>query len=329
MKALVVPDSNCHSIKDLQIMDVPVPTVTDNQVLVKVHAVGLNPVDYKIVESGIDSWTYPHPLGLDVAGEIVAVGSQVNDWQVGDRVSGHGNLFKAGCFAEYVSVPEYQLAKLPENVSYEQAAALLCGALTAYTAINRKPNLTNVKTVLVHGGAGSVGSLAIQFAQLHGLQVLTTVSTKKIPFVRKLNPDAIIDYQSENVDQKIADFTNDRGVDLIIDTVGKTEAERDLHRLAYNGTLVTIVDVPKIDADLMFDYALTLATVNLGGAHGSDNPLQQADLGHMNSEVLALLSDGKINPLIERVLSFDEIKHGLQLIKDHRVTGKLVAKITG
>lgn len=327
MKALVVANQNDHTIDRLRIADVAKPTPALDQVLIRVHAAGLNPVDYKVVEGGVSAWTYPHTLGLDVAGEIVAVGSAVTAWRVGDRVSGHGDLIKNGCFAEFVAVPTYQLARIPDQVSYETAASLLCGALTAYTAVERKPNLTNVKTVLVHAGAGGVGSIAIQLAKLHGLKVFTTVSTGKVKYVQQLHPDAIIDYRQEDVDARLAQLTAGRGVDLIIDTVGKTEAERDLGRMAYNGTLVTIVDVPDLAGAPMFDHGLSVAVVNLGGAHLSGNPVQQADLGKMNAEMLALAAVGKVDPLIEYVLSFDQIKAGLQAIKDHQVVGKLVVRI--
>lgn len=327
MKALVVKRPNDKIIDHLQIVDVAKPVPAPNQVLIRVHAVGLNPVDYKVVESGVPAWTYPHTLGLDVAGEIAAVGANVTDWQVGERVSGHGDLAKNGCFAEFVTVPTYQLARIPAEVSYETAASLLCGALTAYTAVERKPNLTNVKTVLIHAGAGGVGSIAIQLAKLHGFRAFTTVSTGKIEYVRQLHPDVIIDYRKENVDDRIEQLTGGLGVDLIIDTVGKAEAERDLRRLAYNGTLVTIVDVPDLTGVPMFDRGLSVDVVNLGGAHRSGNPAQQAGLGKMNAEMLNLAAAGKVDPLIEKIISFDQIKAGLQAIKDHQVVGKLVAKI--
>lgn len=327
MKALVVPEINARSIADLQVRNVAVPQPAADQVLVEVHAVGLNPVDYKLVESGVENWHYPHTLGLDVAGKVIATGTAVSDWQVGDRVSGHGDLTQNGCFAEALVVPAYQLARIPKNVSYEAAASILCGGLTAYTAVERKPNLSRVRTVLIHGGAGGVGSIAIQLAKLHGLKVFTTVATNKVKYVQQLQPNAIIDYQNANVSQRIKELTADRGVDLIIDTVGKEEAERDLDRLAYNGRLVTIVDVPDINPQQMFGRALSLDVVNLGGAHLSDDSRQKADLGRMNAELLQLVASGKVNPLIERVIPFEQIPNGLQAIKDHRVIGKLVAKV--
>lgn len=323
MKALVVEKASDQTIESLKMKDVEVPQPAADQVLVKVHAVGLNPVDYKVVEGGVAAWQYPHILGLDLAGEIVAVGDSVTTWQVGERVSGHGDLTQDGCLAEFVTVPTYQLARIPDNLSYETAASLLCGGLTAYTAVERKPNLKNVRTVLVHAGAGGVGSIAIQLAKLHGCKVFTTVSNRKKQYVQQLHPDAIIDYQQA----RLAELTGGLGVDLIIDTVGKKEAERDLKRLAYNGTLVTIVDVPDLDATMMFNRGLSMDVVNLGGAHLSNDPAQKADLGQMNAELLQLVAEGKVKPLIEKVISFDQAKEGLQAIKDHQVVGKLVVKM--
>lgn len=328
MKALVVEKATDRSLRELNFVDVPVPTPAEHEVLIKVHAVGLNPVDYKIVESGINAWQYPHVLGLDVAGEIISVGQGVTNWQVGDRVSGHGDLTKNGCFAEYVTAPTYELAKIPVSVSYEVAASALCGALTAYEALERKANFANVNTVLVHAGAGGVGSIAIQLAKLHGCKVFTTVSASKYDYVKQLAPDAIINYQTEDVDKRLAALTGVLGVDLIIDTVGKKAAELDLRRLAYNGRLVTIVDVPALDNVPMFAHGLGMDVVNLGGAHLSGNPYQQADLGRMNAEMLKLLANGDVKSLIEKVIPFDQIIDGLTAIKNHEVVGKLVAKIS-
>ena len=327
MKALVVEKASARSLQDLNFAEVSVPTPAEHKVLIKVHAAGLNPVDYKIVEGGVSAWQYPHILGLDVAGEIVSVGQGVTNWHVGDQVSGHGDLTQNGCFAEYATAPTYELAKIPDSVSDEVAASALCGALTAYEAIERKANFANVNTVLVHAGAGGVGSIAIQLAKLHGCKVFTTVSSSKYDYVKQLAPDTIINYQTEDVDKKLADLTDGLGIDLIIDTVGKKEAELDLRRLAYNGRLVTIVDIPSLDNVPMFDRGLGIDVVNLGGAHLSGNPYQQADLGRMNAEMLKLIANGDVKPLIEKVIPFDQIIKGLTAIKNHEVVGKLVAKI--
>ncbi len=153
MKAYVIPNEHARGLDAIELADMPTPVPTPGHVLIKVHAVGLNPVDYKLAEGGNENWTYPHILGLDVAGEIVEIGEGVEDtWKVGMRVAGHGDLRFDGCFAEYVNAPAYELALIPDDVEYTTAAGLLCSALTAYQTINRKPNLNLVRTALVHGG---------------------------------------------------------------------------------------------------------------------------------------------------------------------------------
>ena len=125
-----------------------------------------------------------------------------------------------------------------------------------------------------------MGGIAVQLAKMHGLTVFTTCSTAKVDYVRKhLDVDAVIDYRKEDVTERIGELTDGLGVDLVVDTVSGAEAEKDFDRLAYNGQLVTIVGVPNIDSDDMFGRGLSMAVVNLGGAHGSGDSRQQNDLG--------------------------------------------------
>lgn len=328
MKAYVIASQADRGLDAVALADVPRPAAGPGRVLVKVHAVGLNPVDCKLADHGDPAWTYPHTLGLDVAGEIVEVGSGVEDaWKPGMRVSGHGDLRLDGCFAEYVTAPTYELALIPSDVSYTDAAALLCGAMTAYQAINRKPNLNMVRTALIHGGSGAVGGIAVQLAKMHGVRVLTTCSTAKIGEVERLGPDAIIDYRAEDVDERVRALTDGLGVDLVVDTVGAAEAERDLDRLAYNGQLVTVVGAPRFDPAALFARALSVDGVNLGGAHASEDPYQKADLGTMASDLLQMASQGSLDPLVERVLPFDGLVEGLRALARHEVAGKLVASL--
>ncbi len=266
MKAYVIPDAEARGLDAIELAEVPRPQAAPGHVLIKVHAAGLNPVDYKLAEGGNANWAYPYILGLDVAGEIVELGEGVEDtWKVGMRVAGHGDLRFDGCFAEYVSAPTYELALIPDDVEYTTAAGLLCSALTAYQTINRKPtyelalipddveyttaagllcsaltayqtinrkpNLNLVRTALVHGGSGAVGGVAVQLAKMHGITVFTTCSTRNVDYVREhVRPDAIIDYRTQDVDERVRELTDGRGADLIVDTVSGEEAERDLGR---------------------------------------------------------------------------------------------------
>lgn len=329
MKAYVIPNAEARGLDAMELADVPRPQAAPGHVLIQVHAAGLNPVDYKLAEGGNANWTYPHILGLDVAGEIVELGEGVEDtWKVGMRVAGHGDLRFDGCFAEYVSAPTYELALIPDDVEYTTAAGMLCSALTAYQTINRKPNLNLVRTALVHGGSGAVGGVAVQLAKMHGITVFTTCSTRNVDYVREhVRPDAVIDYRTQGVDERVRELTDGRGADLIVDTVSGEEAECDLGRLAYNGQLVTIVDVPPVSSGQMFGGALSIDVVNLGGAHGSGNPMEQRDLGTMASDVLSMVSQGQLDPLITGVLPFGDLVEGLRSLADHKVTGKLVVDV--
>ncbi|RRK10934.1 alcohol dehydrogenase [Lactiplantibacillus garii] len=318
MQALVVPTATLHTLSDLEWQERPMPVLKPDEVLIKTQSVGLNPVDYKVVTGDHPTWTYPHTLGLDVAGIIEAVGANVQNYRPGQRVCGHGNLTQNGCFAEYVSFPADALADIPTTVSFETAAASLCAGLTAYQALYRKANLNAVQTVLIHAGAGGVGSMAIQLAKQAGKTVYTTVSKGKQAFVAALHPDAQIDYRTEDVDHQLQTLTHHQGVDLIVNTIGHPEA--DLPRLAYNGQLVCVLDTPAFPTN----QAVTISNLDLGGAHRSGNPAQIADLGQMAFELLALVANGKVDPLISDVLRRDDLVTGLKRIQADQVVGKLV-----
>ncbi|MDH5107020.1 zinc-binding dehydrogenase [Lentilactobacillus diolivorans] len=305
MQALVVPDPSAQTMEQLQWQERPMPNLGPTEVLIKTPAVGLNPVDFKLVAAGNAAWQYPHTLGLDTAGIVEAVGAEVTNFRPGERVCGHANLANNGTFAEYVSLPA--------------AAASLCAGLTAYQALLRKANLNAAQTVLIHAGAGGVGSMAIQLAKAAGKTVFTTVSQAKQAFVAPLHPDAQIDYHHEDVTTRIQDLTQQHGVDLLINTIGHADA--DLPRLAYNGQLVCVLATPD---HFPSNQVVTISKLDLGGAHRSGNPAQVADLGQMTAALLALVQAGKVDPLITQVLHRDQLVTGLQQLQAGQVVGKLV-----
>ena len=319
MQALVVPEAGAQTLSSLRWTNRPQPQPGPGQVLVQTHAVGLNPVDVKLVAGGNSAWRYPHTLGLDVAGVVTAVGTGVTQFVPGQRVCGHGNLAVDGSFADYVVTEALALALIPESLSFETAAASLCAGLTAYQSVERKLNLTNVETVLVHAGAGGVGSMAIQLLQHAGKRVFTTVSARKQDFVAQLNPAAMIDYRNEDVDARISELTGGHGVDAIINTIGHPDA--DLPRLAYNGQLVCVLATPE---SVPAAKALSISNLDLGGAHRSRDPRQIADLGRMATELLALIAAGHVDPLVSRVLPRTELVAGLEQLAADQVVGKLV-----
>lgn len=319
MKAYALTKKDSRGLEALELIEAPVLRPQADEVL-------LNPVDYKLINRPLPSFTYPHIFGLDAAGTVVAVGENVQGFKVGDRVSGHNDLHQDGTFAEYAIFPAYSLAKIPAEVSFKTAAALLCGAMTAYQALFRKLNLTGKKTTLIHAGAGGVGSIALQLAKLKHLEVLTTVSTAKKDFVKAFHPAKIIDYKQEDVTKAVLEYTDGQGVALIINTVGSKEAKLDLtERLAYNGELVCLVEVPKVDDPAwLFENGLSLSALNLGGAHGSTSPTQKADLGQMARELLELAKTKQLDPNITTVLPFEKLVVGLEKLYQHDSLGKIV-----
>lgn len=326
MKALVIPSNSKNKISDIQLTELEKPTIAKNEVMIKVHALGLNPVDFKLAQGHNPNWIYPHILGLDAAGEIVSVGSDnPKKFQIGERVFFHSDLSKNGVFAEYAKAKYNVVARIPNNVKYAEAAAVLCSGLTAYQAIYRKINLTGKKNILIHAGAGGVGSIAIQLAKLAGLTVITTVSEHKKKIVESLGADYIIDYQHENVDERIKEITSGNGVDIIINDIGDPEA--DLTRLAYNGGLVCILNTPNLTNYNLPANGQTVAALNLGGVHQSNYENQLDDLSVMAESLVELIAKNKLDPVITKTIKFSDIPHGLTELSQHKTIGKIIATI--
>lgn len=325
MKALVLerpgkPDS-------LRQVDVPQPDPGPEEVRVKVHAVGLNPVDYKMAASGFPTWDYPFILGLDVAGVVDAIGEDVVEWEVGDPVYYHGDMTRPGGFGQYAIAPSHVLSWLPEGVSYEQAAALPCAGFTAYQAIHRKLKVQSGKTILVQGGAGGVGGFAIQLARAAGVRVYTTCSRHNVNFVKDLGAYDVIDYKFEDVGERILQLTDGRGVDYAIDTVGEESATATIDMLATGGEIVCVAGLPDLSQVEHFVKGFSVHEVALGGAYLSDDRTAQEELAKIGREFGALVSKGTIRPMLEETIKFEDIPDALVRLSMRHVRGKIVARV--
>jgi NADPH:quinone reductase len=193
MKALLLDHATGH--QDLYLGVLPTPVPQAGELLVQVQAVGLNPVDYKLAAMGWPTWTYPHVLGLDVAGVVTEIGAGVTDFQIGDRVFYHGNLRKQGGFAEFATTVAHVVSPIPEGMTFETAAALPCAGFTAWHALHERLHIEQGQTVLIQGAAGGVGGFAVQLAHLAGCRVIATCSSGNIDFVRGFGADEIIYYR--------------------------------------------------------------------------------------------------------------------------------------
>jgi NADPH2:quinone reductase len=234
--------------------EVPEPQIdSPTQIKVRLAAAGINPVDTKICSRGLFYGAAPPAiLGCDGTGEVVAVGPEVRRFAVGDRVwFCHGGLGREpGNYAEYSVLEEDQAEFAPSQVEPIHAAAGPLALITAWEALYDRGRLQEGQTVLVHAGAGGVGHLAIQLAKLRGATVITTVSSHdKAELVRSLGADEVIDYRQQDLVGAVNDWTQGRGVDLVLDTVGPAVFRASIPAVAHYGTLVTLLD-PGSDLDL-------------------------------------------------------------------------------
>jgi NADPH:quinone reductase-like Zn-dependent oxidoreductase len=325
MKALVLdkpgrPDT-------LRIADVPVPEPGQGEVRVKVVAIGLNPVDYKVAESGWPGWRYPFILGLDVAGIIDVIGEGITDWKTGDAVFYHGNLSKPGGYAEFAIVPAHILSFKPENISFADAAAIPCAGFTAYQILSRKIPVRSGEVILVHGGAGGVGGFGVQIAQIMDLNVISTCSEENFDFVKSLGAHHVVDYRNEDVNRRIMEITRGRGVDISINTIDSDSATEDLGRLSFGGHLACVAGLPDFSVIEPFTRAISIHESALGGAHLSGDRKAQEDLGAMGNELIGMIKKGILSSMLTETIPLESIPDGLTRLSQRHVRGKIVAQI--
>jgi NADPH:quinone reductase len=325
VKALLLQDKNKWT--EMKVEEIEKPLPNKGEVVVEVHAVGLNPVDYKTATNGNPHWTYPHILGLDVAGTIDEVGEGVVDWKKGDRVVYHGDFMKKGGYAEYAVTTVHSISRIPDAVTFEEAAALPTAGYTAYEALFRKLPMNHIQTILIHGGAGGVGGFGVQIAKNAGKTVFSTASAHNHEYVKSLGADYVIDYREENVVEKVLELTNGRGVDAVLDTVSAKNATDSLDMIAYRGHLAHIAGAPDYTKVKPFTKVISYHEVALNAAHHIDDMIAQADLAKMGDELLALVAEKKVAPMIERLISLKEVPSALEELSKRHVKGKIIAKV--
>jgi NADPH:quinone reductase len=325
MKALLLREKG--QWKDMKVEEVETPNLDPGEILVEVYAVGLNPVDYKTATGGNSNWSYPHILGLDVAGKVAGIGEGVTQWKKGDRVVYHGDLTKKGGYAEYTVTTAHTVSRIPGEVTFEDAAALPTAGYTAYQSLFRKLPLDRVETILIHGGAGGVGGFAVQLAKHAGKKVISTASSHNHNYVKSLGADYAIDYHLEDVTARVMEITNGHGVDAVVDAVSRQSATDSLDTLAFLGHIVFISGAPDFTKVKPFTKSVSYHEIALGAAHQSGNHKAQQDLGIMGGEMLKLVSERKISSMLKEIISLEEVPDALSRLSERHVKGKIVAKI--
>ncbi|MGC0317557.1 NADPH:quinone reductase-like Zn-dependent oxidoreductase [Kitasatospora acidiphila] len=295
----------------LRLVQLERPQPGPSEVLVRVHAAGMNPTDWKHRRFPGMVNQLPLVLGWDVSGTVEAVGLGVTIHQVGDEVFGmlpypHGH----GSFAEYVVAPARALVRKPTGIDHVQAGAVPLAALTAWQALVDTTDVQPGQRVLVHAAAGGVGHLAIQIAKARGAVVIGTASAPKHGLLRALGADELIDYRTE-------DFTRIEPVDVVLDTVGGEVAERSLRVLKRGGQLVSIA-LSSWVADLTGQAAALGVRVT--------PLLVEADQAGM-LEIRDLIESGRLRPVVEAVFPLTDAPKGHALGDTGRVTGKVVLTV--
>ncbi|MBU3821527.1 NADP-dependent oxidoreductase [Flavobacteriaceae bacterium XHP0103] len=232
MKAIRIHEKG--AIDNIQTEDIPKPNINPNQVLVKVKACGINPVDWKSTIYGY--FQMPYTLGTDISGVIEAVGSEVTEYKVGDQVIGSLEWATQGAFAEYVATEPKYLAPKPKNLNFEEAAAVPLVSLTAWQGVFDKLNLQKGQKILVQAAAGGVGLFAIQFAKWKGAEVIGIASQKNESFLKSFGVDGIIDYKTTDFSKISPDF------DAVFDSMASSELTIPL--LKKGGSYVSITAKP-------------------------------------------------------------------------------------
>jgi len=293
----------------LQVAEVPRPVPASGELLVRVHAASVNPVDTiaRAGEAGgITGARVPYVPGFDVSGVVEAVGPEVTSFRRGDAVFAMLDLRRGGGYAEYAIVKASEAARKPERLSHRDAASMPLTALTAWQALFDTAKLERGQTVLIHAGAGGVGTMAVQLAKWKGAKVIATASAANHDFLRKLGADVVIDYRAQKFEE-IA-----REVDVVLDPIGGDTQRRSLGTLKDGGTLVSLV--------------------GLGGAARSDSRVRaQAILVKPDAaqlaRIAALASEGKLVPAVSHTFPLERAKDAHVQSESGRTRGKIVLEL--
>ncbi len=325
MKAMTIMEFGKPSV--FQLMELPKPVLEPNQVLIKVTASSVNPIDTKIRSGLVPAATSPFPavLNVDVAGEIVEIGGNVSGFKVGDRIVAMGGGVKGhdGALAEFMRINQAFMTKIPESITDEKAAVMPVVGLTAWEALITRANIRSGQKILIHGGAGGVGHIALQIAVSMGAEVTVTVSnTEKAAIANRLGAQHIVNYNTQSVKDYVDEITGGSGYDVIFDTVGGQNLNNSFEAAAVNGIIVTTNARSTNDLSLMHAKGLTLHVVFLlvPLLYGKNKDT----VGENLNKIMKMMDDEKINPVIyDRSFGFSQVKEAHELLEKGGHVGKI------
>jgi NADPH:quinone reductase-like Zn-dependent oxidoreductase len=332
MKALILDRYGKND--GMRFGEMPEPELRDDDVLVRVHAAGVNVLDSKIRNGEfklILPYRPPFILGHDVAGTVVRVGSKIRKLKPGDDVYARPRDGRIGTFAESIAVNEADVALKPKNFSMEEAASIPLVGLTAWQALIERANLKKGQKILIHAGSGGVGTFAIQLAKHLGAAVATTTSTANVDLVKSLGADIVIDYKKDDFEKILRDY------DVVLNSLGKETLEKSLRVLKPGGKLISISGPPDPDSakDMRLSWILRQVTRLLSYRirkkakrhRVSYSFLFMRANGDQLREITSLIDSGAIRPVVDRVFSFESTNEALAYVDTGRAKGKVIIKV--
>ena len=332
MKAFIV---DRYKNKDaVRFGDMPDPELRDDDVMVQIHAAGVNLLDSKIRDGEfklILPYRLPLILGNDVAGVVVRVGRRVRQFKPGDEVYARPDKDRIGTFAEFIAINEADVAMKPKNLTMEEAASIPLVGLTAWQVLVERANLKKGQKVLIHAGSGGVGTFAIQLAKHIGATVATTTSAANADLVKSLGADIVIDYKKDDFEKVL------NGYDVVLNSLGKDTLEKSLSVLKPGGKLISISGPPDADfakangSNWFLQQVMRLLSFGIrkkAKRHRvSYSFLFMRANGEQLSKITSLIESGIIRPVMDRVFPFEATKEALAYIETGRSKGKVVVKI--
>lgn len=317
MRAVVI--DGFGGVEVLKLREVPKPQPGEGEVLVRIKAAGVNPVDWKIREGLLEKRGIPHRfpviLGWDMAGVVEAIGFSARRFKPGDEVYAYCRrpLIHAGCYAQYISIPESYIAKKPKTASFETAGAIPLAALTAYQSVYTAAQIKEGETALILGASGGVGSYAVQYCRIVGARVVAVASGANDDYLRKLGAEVVIDYTKQDFAEALRDVAPE-GVDFVHDCIGGDALEKAYLCVKKGGRLVDIVQPPNQTA---LDEKNGRALYVFVEPHAPQ-------LDHIAS----LTDAGQLKTTISKVWKLEEVQEAHRQLEPGHTRGKMVISIT-
>lgn len=332
MKAFVI---HRYSKKDLlQEVDLPQPKVSDNDVLVQVHATAINQLDIKL-KSGAYKLVLPYKLplvlGHDVAGIVTQVGTNVSRFKVGDEVYARPSDYRIGSFAEYIAINENDVALKPKNISMEEAASLPLVALTVWQAFVEKAQLKKGQKVFIQAGSGGVGTIAIQLAKHLGASVATTTSAKNFDLVKTLGADVVIDYKTQDFETLLSNY------DVVLNSQDEKTLEKSLRILKPGGKALSLTSPPDVAYAKEIGLPWWMRTIISLMSRKINKQAKRLGVdysflfmranGNQLSEITSLVEAGVIRPVVDKIFPYQQINEAMEYTANGHAKGKVVVKM--